>query len=81
MPTKFELAEYLINLHAIMSAQEETGGLMKSRLLVDEYNKQWGVLKSIIEKENEDEARPKSNAPRIDETRTDSPRDQPSRGL
>lgn len=38
MPTKYELAEYLVNLHTLLEAQERTG-VQKSKVIVDEYNR------------------------------------------
>lgn len=52
--SKFELAEYLVDLHTLLMAQEQAGGLAKSDTLLNEYNKNWGLLKDIINKENED---------------------------
>lgn len=57
MPSKYELAEYLANLHTLLSAQDQAGGLSKSRTLLDEYNTTWGVLKDAIEKEKDNETR------------------------
>lgn len=57
MPSKFELAEYLANIHTLLTAQDQAGGLSKSQTLLDEYNRSWGLLKDAIEKENEHETR------------------------
>lgn len=54
---KFELAHYLVNLHTLLVAQETTGGLNKSATLASEYNRNWDLLKTEINKENEDETR------------------------
>lgn len=51
MATKQELASYLTNLHHLMEAQEATA-VAKSQVLVDEYNKIWGELKTAITEEN-----------------------------
>lgn len=75
---KSELAGYLINLHNLMDAQQATG-LNPSTLLADEYRKHWDLLKSIITKENEDEARNRNNR-NLDESRTDPTLNQPRRG-
>lgn len=52
--TKYDLAQYLVNLHTLLSAQEAGGGLIKSQVLLDEYNRNWTLLKDTIAKENED---------------------------
>lgn len=57
MPSKFELAEYLANLHTLLTAQDQVGGLIKSKTLLVEYNTNWGLLKDTIEKESKDETR------------------------
>lgn len=54
---KFEIAQYLVNLHVLLTAQETTGGLNKSATLASEYNRNWDLLKAEINKENEDETR------------------------
>lgn len=51
MATKEDLASYLVNLHTLMEAQEATA-VAKSQLLVDEYNRTWGELKTAITEEN-----------------------------
>ena len=50
---KYTIAQYLVNLHTLLSAQEATG-LIKSVAIVEEYERQWGLLKQTIE-ENKDE--------------------------
>lgn len=57
MPSKFELALYLVNLHTLLSAQDQAGGLSKSQTLLDEYNRSWGLMKDAIAKEDEHETR------------------------
>lgn len=57
MGSKYELAQYLTNLHTLLSAQDQAGGLSKSQVLLDEYNRSWGQLKDAIAKENENETR------------------------
>lgn len=71
---KAETAEYLVNLHSLLQAQEATGVTQKSRVLIDEYNKHWTKLKEFIQKDNEDETR-SSTAQRngVYESRTDVP--------
>jgi hypothetical protein len=51
---RFDIAQYLVNLHTLMEAQDATG-VTKSTLLVNEYNKHWGLLRTAIEKENGNE--------------------------
>lgn len=48
MPDKFELATYLVNLHTLLTAQEQVGSIAKSRTIVDEYNANWEKLKQMI---------------------------------
>lgn len=79
MSSKFELAEYLINLHNLLQAQEAVGAVQKSTTLADEYEKNWSLLKSIITKENEDEARRRNDSD-LNESRANPSRDQPRRG-
>lgn len=57
MATKYEIADYLVNLHTLIDAQRQNGNSTPSTTLADEYEKNWGELKDIITKENEDEAR------------------------
>lgn len=57
MSNKYELAQYLVNLHTLLEAQAATGGLNKSTTIVDEYNKNWDMLKDTITKENERDTR------------------------
>lgn len=52
MPSKYELAGYLANLHSLMEAQQATGGLNPSSTLAVEYDKNWELLKETINKEN-----------------------------
>lgn len=78
--TKADLAEYLVNLHILMEAQQATGGNLPSTFLADEYNKHWGLLKATITKENEHEARHSDIDRRLPKIRTDSSPDQSSRG-
>lgn len=51
MADKYEIAEYLVNLHTLLTAQDETGGLLKSQVLTEEYNRNWDLLKKEIENE------------------------------
>lgn len=76
---KAEIAEYLVNLHTLMDAQRATGGSPVSSTLSAEYEKNWGLLKDAITKENENEARSRNNR-NVDEGGTDSARDQSRRG-
>lgn len=53
---KFDVAQYLVNLSTLLSAQSSNVH-NPSAVLSEEYNKHWGILKDIVIKENEDEAR------------------------
>lgn len=75
---KAETAFYLVNLHTLMGAQDDVG-LNKSALLADEYNKHWGLLRTAIEKENDDEPKDIRNKGNLDEGRADPSRDQSGR--
>lgn len=77
--TKSDLAQYLVNLHTLMEAQQATGGLNPSSILAVEYEKNWSLLKSTITKENENETRPRNDS-NNNENRTDPSRDQSRRG-
>lgn len=56
MPSKYELAMYLVNLHTLMEAQAITGGL-KSSTIAEEYDRSWALLKDTINKETANETR------------------------
>lgn len=45
---KYELAQYLVNLHTLMEAQD-AAGLQKSKAVAEEYTRTWGQLKQEIE--------------------------------
>lgn len=65
--TKLEIASYLCNLLTLMEAQDTSGVHNRSAVLADEYNKHWALLKSTIQKENDDEARRSNKLPiRVD---------------
>lgn len=53
--TKYDLVDYLANLHFLLEGQEKTG-IEKSRTLLREYNRAWDELKQLI-KDEEDETR------------------------
>lgn len=76
---KTELASYLVDLHNLMEAQDDVG-LTKSSLLADEYNKHWGLLRTEIEKENDDESKINRNDSDLNEGRAHPARDQSGRG-
>lgn len=76
--TKNEIAEYLVNLHTLMEAQDDVG-LNKSTLLADEYNKHWGLLRTEIEKENDNEPKEYRNDRDLHEGRAYPTRDQSGR--
>lgn len=78
MTARFEIAQYLVNLHTLMEAQDDVG-LTKSTLLADEYNKHWGLLRTEIEKENHNERKDIRNKGNVNESRADSSRDQSGR--
>lgn len=75
---KAELAQYLADLRTLMSAQDAVG-LQFSTTLATEYEKNWGLLKDAITKENENEARSRNNR-NVDEGGTNPARDQSRRG-
>lgn len=56
MPTKYEIAEYLVNLHTLLDAQQRTVTL-PSTTIAEEYNRQWAVLKDLINQEQSNETR------------------------
>lgn len=76
--SRFEIAQYLVNLHTLMEAQDDVG-LIKSSLLADEYNKHWGLLRTAIEKENDNERKDIRNKGDLNEGRANPARDQPGR--
>lgn len=78
--SRYELAQYLVDLHTLMEAQESTG-LIKSSFLADEYIKHWGLLRTEIEKENDNESKDIRNSGNVNESRADPSRDQPWRGI
>lgn len=55
MATKYELASYLVSLHTLLEAQSKGHVSVPSTVLGDEYERNWGKLKDIITKENENE--------------------------
>lgn len=57
METKYVIAEYLVNLHTLIDAQQRTITL-PSTTLAAEYDRQWVILKDLINKEQADETRP-----------------------
>lgn len=75
---KGEIAQYLVNLHTLMNAQQATGA-NPSTLLADDYRKNWDLLKSTITKENENEARNRNDR-NVNESGTNPARDQSRRG-
>lgn len=81
MPTKFELAEYLVNLNTLLEAQASTG-ITKSSIIAEEYDRVWDELKSTITKEQTNETRSSDDVNRrIDETGTDLARGQSGRRI
>lgn len=76
--SKTEIAEYLVNLHTLLTAQEQTGS-KKSDVILDEYNKNWKLLKDEINKENSNETRNRDHR-NVDEDGAHPARDQSSRG-
>lgn len=75
MATKFELAQYLVNIHTLMQAQTASVHSIPSTTLADDYNRTWDILKDTITKENEDETRNRNNDPKRDKAGTDSASD------
>lgn len=81
MASKYDIAQYLVNLHTLLQAQDSAGGLLKSGTLAAEYETNWGLLKDTINKENEDETRKRDNDRQRPEAGADRSRDQPGRRL
>lgn len=54
---KQETVSYLTGLLTLMEAQDTSGVHNRSQALGDEYNKHWDLLKDLIRKDNENEAR------------------------
>lgn len=79
MPTKYELAGYLVNLNTLITAQFESARAHPSTILVDEYERGWEELKSLIKQEQTDETRTIDEPPRQPETGADLPIDRPRR--
>lgn len=74
--SKHDIAQYLVNLNALMDAQTSIGNL-PSTVLKDEYNRVWDQLKEEI---TNDEAR-KSNEQHVrTEERTEREVSRPGRG-
>lgn len=57
---KYQLAMYLVNLHTLLEAQSK-GASLPSTTLSNEYNENWQLLKTTINKENEYDARPSND--------------------
>lgn len=57
MASKYEIASYLVSLHSLLEAQTKGQASVASSVLWAEYEKHWGMLKDMINKENENEAR------------------------
>lgn len=57
MATKYELAEYLVNLNTLITAQFESARAHPSTTLVKEYERGWDELKDLINQEQTDETR------------------------
>lgn len=77
---KAETAEYLVNLHTLMDAQEATGGGSKSKVLLQEYHREWESLKNLINEE-QDETRNSQLKLGLAETGTDSKSDLAGSGI
>lgn len=63
MASKYEVAGYLVALHTLIEAQFKSSHSIPSRVLADEYEREWTNLKSIITQEQENETR---NRPQSD---------------
>lgn len=74
---KYDLAQYLVNLHTLMDAQGAIG-VSKSTVLADEYNRVWSQLKEEIEN---DETRHSEQPIGRSEEGTDLSRGEPSRRI
>lgn len=57
MTSKYELALYLVNLNTLISAQFESARAHPSTTLVEDYERGWEELKSIIKQEQANETR------------------------
>lgn len=58
MERKAQLAAYLASLATILDQMDKSGSVNRSASLGEEYHRVYDELKGIIDKENEDEARP-----------------------
>jgi len=72
---KYALAQYLVNLHTLLSAQASGAHSVPSAVLSEEYNKSWALLKEKLQDETRTEHK-QSGRP---ETGADQPRGEPSR--
>lgn len=79
MPSKFELAGYLVNLHTLLDAQSKGAGAIPSTVLGEEYERNWALLKETITKENEHEPTNDRNKGNLNESRADPARNQSGR--
>ena len=55
--TRAEMAEYLVNLHTLLQAQESAGGIKKSQALLDEYNTVWDAFKTELTDDSRETAK------------------------
>lgn len=51
---KAELAQYLVNLHTLLSAQASSAHSVPSAVLSAEYERSWALLKEKIDDETRD---------------------------
>lgn len=52
---KYELAQYLVNLHTLLSAQASGAHSVPSATLSAEYERSWALLKEEIERDAKQE--------------------------
>ena len=74
---KTELASYLVNLIAIMESKEDAS-IHRGQTLIKEYEKHYAMLRDMLGKEHEDEARKSQfERSRLDKAGTDLTRREP----
>ncbi len=78
MAAKYDIAQYLVNLHTLLQAQESAGGVIKSQTLAEEYHRNWDLLKQEITNETGSSDGERDHG---HETGTDRARDEPGRRI
>ena len=54
---KADTAAYLVSLSALLKDQDASGVNNRSQLIASEFDREWERLKTLIQKEHDDEAR------------------------